>query len=190
MLLTPALLCHKDTAQGNVAFCMPWGVLLWHRPWCQHSEVPPIRAQYIEDLDQWESSTLHCPLSNVKYSESQSQTTTDRLTGLFPNLFPLSVYSATSNLKRILLAEILHSLNRNWQPSRELMTETTSTKLPIYVHKSATRWCFCLLQWQTYGPFTMSTSLHTDLWPVTSDSDSWDLVLFLRSDDRETVHSE
>ena len=37
------------------------------------------------------------------------------LTGLFPNLFPLSVYSATSNLKRILLAESLHSLNRNWQ---------------------------------------------------------------------------
>ena len=26
---------------------MPWGVLLWHRPWHQHSKIRPIRAQYL-----------------------------------------------------------------------------------------------------------------------------------------------
>ena len=28
------------------------GVLLWHRPWRQHSKVQPIRGEYLEDLDQ------------------------------------------------------------------------------------------------------------------------------------------
>lgn len=28
---------------------MPWGELLWHGPWCQHtSKVPPIIAQYLD----------------------------------------------------------------------------------------------------------------------------------------------
>ena len=36
-------------------FYLPWGVLLWHRAWRQHSKVQPMREQ---DLDQWECSTL------------------------------------------------------------------------------------------------------------------------------------
>ena len=28
-------------------FYLPWGVLLWHRPWRQHSKFQPIRAQYL-----------------------------------------------------------------------------------------------------------------------------------------------
>ena len=40
------------------AFWMPLGVLLWHRPWRQPSKVPPIRAQALDNLDQWECSTL------------------------------------------------------------------------------------------------------------------------------------
>ena len=42
----------------HFAIGMPWGVLLWHRPWRQHSKVQPMRAQYLDDLDQWDCSTL------------------------------------------------------------------------------------------------------------------------------------
>ena len=30
--------------------------MLWHRPWCQPSKVPPIRAQDLDNLDQSEHS--------------------------------------------------------------------------------------------------------------------------------------
>ena len=33
-------------------------VLLWLRPWRQHSQVQPMRVEYFFDLDQWECSTL------------------------------------------------------------------------------------------------------------------------------------
>ena len=41
-----------EATYNSIATHMPWGVLLWH------SKVQPIRAQYLEDLDQWECSTL------------------------------------------------------------------------------------------------------------------------------------
>ena len=31
---------------------MPFGVLLWHRPWRQYSKVQPMRAEYLDKLDQ------------------------------------------------------------------------------------------------------------------------------------------
>ena len=38
-----------QNAYSRVHFTyLPWGALLWHRPWRQHSKVPPIRTQYLE----------------------------------------------------------------------------------------------------------------------------------------------
>ena len=56
--------CHNKTPKDTK--CMPWGVLLWHRPCRQHSKVPPMRVQ---DLDgSWPMRVDHSGLSLHVYT--------------------------------------------------------------------------------------------------------------------------
>ena len=87
------------------SFLCHLGVLLWHRPWCQHNKIPPIRAQYLERSGpmrvlhsdccycRFTPSAAHPPWAGILQAISYGPAC--------PQQFPQSLNNKTESLKRM-----------------------------------------------------------------------------------------